>query len=69
MSGDLREDWEALATAAERAAADVGPKVQSFQKDSGGFLDEDHAAAAAKPTVVHFLEVQAAYDILMSEDS
>ena len=31
-------------------------------------LETDHAAAAAKPTVVPFLEVQAAYDILMEID-
>ena len=55
--------------AAERAAADTGPKIQNYGKDHGGVLDEDHAAQAKKPTVVPFLEVQAAYDILTSEDS
>ena len=53
--------------AATKAAADMGPKVVSFGSSSTGFLDEDHAAMAAKPTVVPFLEVQAAYNILMDD--
>lgn len=54
--------------AAERAAADVGPKVVHFGKNSSGLLEEDHIAAAAKPALVPFLEVQAAYDFLMQDD-
>jgi len=54
--------------AAARAAADTGPKVVNFAKTTSGMTEENHAAAAAKPTVVQFLEVQAAYDILMEED-
>jgi len=54
---------------AERAeAANAhGMKVASFSAGSA-ILDTDHAAAAVAPTVVPFLEVQAAYDILMEED-
>ena len=55
--------------AAARAAADMGPKVVNFGSGASGVLETDHLAAAAKPTVVPFLEVQAAYDILMDEDS
>ena len=56
--------------AAEREKANAHmPKIENFQKGSSGVLSTDHAAAAAKPTVVPFLEVQAAYDILMAEDT
>ena len=56
--------------AAEREKANAHmPKIENFQKGSSGVLSTDHAAAAAKPTVVPFLEVQAAYDILMDEDT
>ena len=51
--------------AAAASEAHVGPKVASFDE---GVLESDHASAAARPTVVPFLEVQAAYDILMEED-
>ena len=51
---------------AAAAAASVGPKVASYNK---GVLEEDHAAQAAAPTVVPFLEVQAAYDFLMAEEA
>ena len=52
------------------AAADVAAlqmKVTSFSAGSA-ILDADHKSAAAKPTVVPFLEVQAAYELLMQED-
>lgn len=53
--------------AAAKEAANVGAKVVSFGKSSDGILNEDHEAAMAKPTVVPFLEVQAAYDFLMND--
>ena len=53
--------------AARAAAADTGPKVTSFAAGHAT-LGTDHNASAAAPTVVPFLEVQAAYDILMEED-
>ena len=54
--------------AAAAAAAATGPKVVSYGRGNDGILDEDHAAQMAKPTVVPFLEVQAAYGVLMQED-
>ena len=48
------------AVAAE--ASNVGPKVASYDDGVLG------AADAAAPTAVPFLEVQAAYDVLMAED-
>ena len=48
--------------AKEAAAAGFGPKVSSYDS---GVLDARDAAA---PTAVAFIEVQAAYDILTSED-
>lgn len=54
--------------AAAKAAASVGPKTVDFSSGHNGILDDNHASSAAKPTVVPFLEVQAAYDVLMQDD-
>lgn len=51
--------------AAAAAASNHGAKVASFDT---GVLETDHSAAAAAPTVIPFLEVQAAYDALMEDD-
>ena len=58
---------DVLAVQAKEAAAAEASNLQAKVKNyNTGVIDTDHSAA---PTVVPFLEVQAAYDILMDDDA